>query len=294
MIGTLEHSGAARVLVVVAHPDDETFGTGSLLLHLAEVGMTTAVCCASRGEAGDARPGVSIPAGGIAALREAELRAAASLLGVRELFVLDLLDSGMTDEAPTGSIVAVPFTEVVRRVSQSVALFRPDAIVTLDGADGHRDHARMRDAAVAVGAERGIPVWMHCLPRQLMRRWAERLADEEPASPYLALANLGTPDELITERIDTERHYARRLEAIARHRSQVSPYEDLPEVLRRAFLTTDHLRAVERSGMPADPDRARHQHHRTTCYWDVLECRWTCHEPSSTTSPQPRGTAPAQ
>lgn len=294
MIDTLGHSDATRVLIVVAHPDDETFGTGSLLLHLADRGMTTAVCCASRGEAGDIRDGITAPSGGVAALREAELRAAAALLGVSDVFLLELVDSGMTGDAPTGSVHGEPLAEVVRRVSRVAADFRPDVLVTLDGSDGHRDHTRMRDVAVAVARERGIPVWLHCLPRRLMRRWAEQLAGRDPDSPYLALAELGTADELITERVDTTSYYERRLEAIAMHRSQVSPYEALPEELRRAFLTTEHLRRVDGGGMPADPDRGRHEHHRTTCYWDLLECRWTCHQAPSITSSKLPSTAPAE
>lgn len=278
MAETLESIEWTRTLVIVAHPDDETFGTGSLLLHLAGVGATTAVCCASRGEAGEVRRGVTVPRAGIAGLREAELRDAATALGVTDLFLLDLLDSGMTGAAPAGSIAGVAFAEVARRASEIVTAFRPDVIVTLDGSDGHRDHARMRDVAVAVGHERGIPVWLHCLPRGLMRRWAEHMAGRDPDSPYLALADLGTPDELITDRVDTARHYERRLEAIALHRSQVSPYEGLPDDLRRDFLTTEHLRLADGApqGHPADPDRARHQHSRTVCYWDHRACRWSC------------------
>ncbi|TWP36824.1 PIG-L deacetylase family protein [Leekyejoonella antrihumi] len=281
MIDTLPQDRSARVLVVVAHPDDETFGTGSLLLHLAAAGVTTAVCCASRGEAGEVREGVTVPPGGLAALREAELREAADLLGVSEIHLLDLVDSGMTGAAPSDSVTGVPLRELVRRLSQVVLGFRPDALVTLDGRDGHRDHLRVRDAAERVGQDLGIPTWLHCLPRRLMREWAQLLAGRDPHSPYLALGELGTPDETITMRIDTSSHYERRAQAIALHRSQTSPYEALPEELRRAFLAAEHMVAptgrTQASPHGArDPESMGHHHTRSGCYWVHLEGRWSC------------------
>src|SRR6476660_9166915 len=76
------HAGL-RLQVVVAHPDDETFGCGSLLLHAAAAGVVTAVCCGTRGEAGEWPEEMVLPPGGIAEQRELELRAAADALGVR-------------------------------------------------------------------------------------------------------------------------------------------------------------------------------------------------------------------
>ena len=66
------------LLVVVAHPDDETFGCGSLLMHAAERGARTVVVCATRGEAGEVEQDVPVPAGGVGELREGELRDAAA------------------------------------------------------------------------------------------------------------------------------------------------------------------------------------------------------------------------
>ncbi len=230
-----------RVQVVVAHPDDETFGCGSLLLHAARAGACTAVVCATRGEQGEVRTGVRVPEGGVAALREGELREAAALMGVRRVDVLGFQDSGMDGEVPADSLVAAAATDVAVAVEAAVRSFRPHALVTLDGSDGHRDHARIRDVTVAVGRSLRLPVYLQCLPRSTMKLWAEHMAAVDPSTPYLELGELGTPDEEISVVLDSRVHYDQRWEAIRAHRSQASPFDGLPDELARAFLTQDHL-----------------------------------------------------
>jgi LmbE family N-acetylglucosaminyl deacetylase len=230
-----------RLLVVVAHPDDETFGTGSLLLRAAAEGYRTAVCCATRGEAGDPTPGTVVGVGGLGALREAELHAAATLLGVDTVRLLDFTDSGMVGDPAPGTLAAAAPDAVLAEVAACVDDLSPDVIVTLDGADGHRDHVVVRDATVAVGDDRGIPVWLHCLPRELMQQWVDHMNAHRPQTEHLTLGDLGTPDELIEHRLDTTPFLADRERAITLHGSQSSPFEGLPAQLRRAFLTSEHL-----------------------------------------------------
>lgn len=233
-----------RLLVVVAHPDDETFGCGSVLLYAAASDAVTGVVCATRGEAGALAQGVELPAGGLGALREQELRHAADLLGVSELTLLGYGDSGMEGEAPRGSLVAAPLGEVVAVVREAVARFRPDVVVTLDASDGHRDHARVREAVTAAAEGSTVRLYLHCLPRSLMHRWLAHHSGGDAATAYEQFPDLGTPDELVTTVLDTAEHLPRREQAIAVHRSQVSPFEDLPDDLRRAFLARDHLLRV--------------------------------------------------
>jgi len=233
----------SRVQVVVAHPDDETFGCGSLLLHAAGVGATTAVCCATRGEqGGDERD--------LGAIREAELRAAARVLGVRRVDLLGFGDSGMSGEPPAGSLVAADPDRVVASVRQAMEAFQPDVVVTLDGGDGHRDHARIRDATLAAARSLGVGrVYLSCLPRSLMRRWIEAMRVQRPDTEHLnaddaAVAAIGTPDEEITTVVGAAQHLPTLERAMAAHASQTSPYDGLPEDLRRAFLADAHLRRV--------------------------------------------------
>lgn len=240
----MSRADGVRVQVVVAHPDDETFGCGSILLHAHAAGAVTAVCCATRGEAGEAADGVAVPDGGLGALREAELREAGDLLGVSRIDVLGLLDSGMDGPALPGSLCDSDLETVRSAVDGAIRDFRPDVLVTLDGGDGHRDHLRMRDVTLELGAAHDLPVYLHCLPRSVMGRWAAHMAEVHPDSGYLALGELGTPDELVTAVLDTTEHLEQRWRAIRTHRSQTSPFERLPADLSRAFLTRDHLIAT--------------------------------------------------
>lgn len=275
-----------RVQVVVAHPDDETFGCGSVLLHAAGSGAETAVVCATRGEEGGT-------ADDLGAVRERELRAAADTLGVGRVDLLDFADSGMSGPAPAGALVSAPFDDVVAAVAGAVTRFRPDVLVTLDASDSHRDHVRIRDAALAAAERVGVPrVYLTCLPRSLMRRWVDHVKVARPDMEHLDadVAALGTPDEEITTVVDVAAHLPARERAMALHASQTSPFEGLPEDLRRAFLATDHLRRVvpawaggERETClvdagrlcATDPEEPRHRH-GGHCWWQVDRGRWEC------------------
>jgi N-acetyl-1-D-myo-inositol-2-amino-2-deoxy-alpha-D-glucopyranoside deacetylase len=229
-----------RLLVVVAHPDDESFGCGSVLASAHAAGDETVVVCATRGEAGESR----IRTEDLAALREAELREAARILGVGSVVVLRHADSGLDGEPVPGTLAAAPTESVVTEVSAVLEDVRPDVVVTLDASDGHRDHAIMRDATLAaVDAAEHAPAatYLWCLARSSMARWAQHVHGHEA---YLAMGELGTPDDEITTVLDVSAHLATRWAAIRAHASQASPYDDLPEDLQYEFLAFDRLRLV--------------------------------------------------
>jgi N-acetyl-1-D-myo-inositol-2-amino-2-deoxy-alpha-D-glucopyranoside deacetylase len=87
----------------------------------------------------------------------------------------------------------------------------------------------------------------------LMRGWVDHFKVGRPDMEHLDadVAALGTPDDEITTVIDVTAHLPRREEAIAVHASQASPFDGLSVELRRAFLTTDHLRRVHPAGTGA-------------------------------------------
>jgi len=233
--------GVMRLLVAVAHPDDESFGCGSVLARAAAEGHDTAVLCATRGEAGESL----IETDDLAALREAELRAAAVILGVGQVHLLNHADSGMVDEPPPGALVSANVDALVAEIRAVIDDVQPDVVVTLDASDGHRDHAAMRDAtlaAVDAAARPPAATYFWCLARSSMGRWADRMRETGGGEAYLAISELGTPDEDITLSVDVTAHLPIRWAAIRTHASQSSPYDDLPLDLQHEFLAVDHLR----------------------------------------------------
>ena len=233
-----------KLLVVVAHPDDETFGTGSVIARASQEGAEVVVCCATHGELGEARPG-SVPDGvTLAEVRAGELRDAAAFLGASRVRLLDFEDSGWDGDSSPQSLVGAAFDDVVTAVREVMTEERPDVVVTLDpgGGDGHRDHVRIAQATTTAFDEvapNGSTLYYWCLVRSVMLQWAAHnrgsVYDEVPDDEF------GCPDDLITTVIDVAHLLPLRLEAISQHRSQSSPYDELPADLQAAFLATDRL-----------------------------------------------------
>ena len=237
----------ARLLVTVAHPDDETFGTGSVIASAAAAGAEVTVCCATRGEAGE-RHGVASDAD-LAAIREAELRAAANVLGAHRVVVLGYGDSDMEGTAAPGTLAAAPLHEVAARIAELIAEVRPDVVVTLDptGGDGHRDHIAIGEATVeACRSFPDVRLYAWTVPRSVLTRWFAELAEVRPDAGQLGTdaasqEQPGRPDTDITTILDVRSVRDLRGRAMAAHASQVAPFEGMSADLREDFLATDHL-----------------------------------------------------
>lgn len=247
-------SDPARLLVVVAHPDDETFGCGSVIALARQQGADVTVCCATRGEAGEAPPSLSGDVT-IGEVREAELRAAGNLLGVNHHVLLDFADSGMNGAPEPGTLAAATDDQVIEAVRRVIIDVDPDVVVTLDPdhGDGHRDHAVIgRATTTACAALPSIRLYYWALLRRLLARWFNELTRLRPDSAHLDLdrAGLGRPDEDITTVLDTHSVRPLREQAIAAHASQISPYTSMPEDLLYEFLTCDRLVRVQPAWNP--------------------------------------------
>lgn len=235
-----------RLLVVVAHPDDETFGCGSVIARAVADGAQVTVCCATRGEAGELRDGCDLRGRSLGEQREGELLAAGAALGARDVVLLDYIDSDMTGDAAATTLVGAPFDRVVADMLAVLERVDPDVVVTLDaaGGDGHRDHVRIAEATTSAVRQwgGGASLYYWCLVRSLFVRWLQEL---DPADTEAYRTQLGRPDDDITTVVDVRAHLEARWAAIRLHASQHSPYDALPTDLAEAFLGADRLVRVE-------------------------------------------------
>src|SRR5438552_18442650 len=103
---------APRLMAVLAHPDDESLGVGGTLAKYASEGVETFLLTATRGDGGRYRgyrpgdgqhPGPSV----LANIRETELRAAASVLGVQDVAVLDYRDQHLDRANPQEAVSCI-------------------------------------------------------------------------------------------------------------------------------------------------------------------------------------------
>jgi N-acetyl-1-D-myo-inositol-2-amino-2-deoxy-alpha-D-glucopyranoside deacetylase len=232
------------VLITVAHPDDETFGTGSVIASAVAAGAEVIVCCATRGELGEA---VGLPPGAdLGAVREAELRAAGTLLGASRIELLGYRDSGMTGEPGPGTLAAAPLDEVADRVDAVIREVGPDIVVTLDPdhGDGHRDHEAIARATIAAcAAHPDIRLYAWVLPRRFLGQWFTELEQVRPDSEHLDLnqQGIGRPEDDITTVVDVAHLRPLREQAFTMHASQVSPMDGMSDGVRAAFLERDHF-----------------------------------------------------
>ncbi len=139
------------LLAVLAHPDDETFGTGGTLAFYARHGVEVHLVCATRGEVGDVDPQYMEGYSSVAEVRVSELRCAAGVLGLAGVHFLDYRDSGMPgsdNNHHPNALASAPVDDVAAQVTHYFNVLQPQVVITFDPIGGYRhpDHIAIQQA----------------------------------------------------------------------------------------------------------------------------------------------------
>lgn len=220
-------------MAVLAHPDDESLGFGGTLATYVSAGVETSLVTATRGERGrfhgkgtdDSRHPGPVELGKI---REAELRAAASTLGIRDVSLLGYHDGDLDQADPK---------EAAARIAEHVKRIRPHVVVTFgpEGAYGHPDHiaiCQFTTAAVLAAAP------SHAVSKLYYLEWPEATwAAYQEAFKTLGATVDGVsrkaapwPDWSITTVVDTRACWPTVWRAVSCHQSQIAAYERLKDL----------------------------------------------------------------
>ena len=245
-------SGTLRLMCVLAHPDDESLGTGGTLAKYAEEGVATYLVTATRGERGrfgnsKESPGLDV----VGKTREAELLAAAKVFGLREVSFLNYCDGDLDQADPREAVEKIVFH--LRRV-------QPQVVVTFgpDGAYGHPDHiaiSQLTTAAIVCAADPSYPggdpagagaAGAHRVSRLYYMAWGkDKWEAYQTALKTLKVQVDGAerqatpwPDWAITSVIETGRVAPVVWRAVCCHKTQMTIYsklEHLPEEHHRSL-----------------------------------------------------------
>ncbi len=211
-------TGWRTALVVVAHPDDETFGLGAIVDRLTAGGTAVHLLCFTHGEVST----LNETGCDLRRARARELRQASTELGVATVTLLSYPDGRLGTIAPG---------ELAAHVTRLATHHRPEGLLVFDvtGITGHPDHQVATRAAVRAAEAAGLPVLAWTLPDTM----AGQLRDETGG------AFAGQPPGRIDLCIRVNRAKQRR--AALLHASQISPTAVL---WRRLQLQGDyeHLR----------------------------------------------------
>jgi LmbE family N-acetylglucosaminyl deacetylase len=138
------HLRHRRALVVVAHPDDETFGLGAVVHVLASNGVHVDQLCFTRGEASTLGASPDL-----AERRSVELRAACSALGIHRLNQLPYPDGRLAEVAPE---------ELANHVEAMLDGSSVLVVFEVGGITGHSDHRAATEAAMLAARRLGLAV----------------------------------------------------------------------------------------------------------------------------------------
>ena len=228
----------ATLLLVHAHPDDEAISTGGVMLKARADGHRVVLVTATRGEVGEiynmdeaaARPHLG-------EIREKELEKAAMILKVNRGEFLEYRDSGMVgtaDNENPASFHKAPLDEAAGRLVKILREERPDVVVTYaeDGTYGHPDHVKAHYVTNAAldqmlqASDSWTPkkLYYTAVPRSLMEAFIEQLPEELRQQQQASTIQItGTPDELVTTRVDVSPYAGRKRDAFLAHLSQIDP-----------------------------------------------------------------------
>jgi N-acetyl-1-D-myo-inositol-2-amino-2-deoxy-alpha-D-glucopyranoside deacetylase len=279
-----------RLLLVHAHPDDETIGTGATMAHYAAQGVAVTLVTCTRGEEGE----VLVPElehlaadkeDGLGQHRVGELAAAMEALRVTDSRFLGgpgrWRDSGMIGTPANeraDCFWRADLAEAVRELVAVVRETRPQVVVTYDsnGGYGHPDHIQAHRVTVAAfdaaadpsyAPELGEPwqaskLYWTAVPRSVLQAGID-LLKESGQTNFFGVDRaedlpFGVPDEVVTTVVDAAEQLEAKVAAMRAHKTQIAvdgPFFALSDNVGQRAFGVEHYVLARGDRGPAAGER---------------------------------------
>lgn len=258
-----------KMLVSVAHPDDESFSTGGTIAKYAKNGWEVRLVVATNGENGRNCLDPDGDPEALGLLREEETRKAAGVLGITEVAFLHQKDGGLSDLSP-GTLEDM--------ITEKIEAFLPNIVITFDptGISHHPDHVKVSFATTYAFQKYAAHIAILKEPEKFEKRrgkgWIKAEAEEvfkgenpekfEPKLYYVCMPEsvatflkknkqipdeihgkpwVGTPDKLISTVIDIGNTKLVKGKALLCHETQRDAVEHFISFAGNPLVEKEHF-----------------------------------------------------
>ena len=239
-------SASKRLLLVHAHPDDETINNGVTMAKYAKDGAQVTLVTCTRGEEGEVLVAelsnlASDKDDKLGQHREIELKDAMAHLGISDFRFLGAPNKKWRDSGMMGTpqndrkdvFWQSDLEEAANELVKIILEIKPQVLITYDefGGYGHPDHIKahrvaMRAAEIAeINGWKIEKIYWNTMPRSVIQMGIEKM--KEVGSDFFGAESaddlpFAKPDELVTSVVHASEYVPQKLAAMKAHATQIA------------------------------------------------------------------------
>lgn len=231
-----------KILLVFAHPDDESFSCSGTLIKLVSQGAQISLITATYGQMGlSAEIQVSSPEE-LGEIRKKELQEVAKIIGIKKIHFFGLMD---------GQLFKYPLKTLVKKILPIMGEESPDVVITFDkkGGSNHPDHIKISKAATDAFGEymkrvkKYVRLYHTVTPRSYYAKYKKA---------GLANTGFGTPngvlDSQITTRVDISDVFDQKMRVLACHKTQMKDVDRYKKRGELVDLKVEFFKLIAENG----------------------------------------------
>ncbi|MBM3698270.1 MAG: N-acetyl-1-D-myo-inositol-2-amino-2-deoxy-alpha-D-glucopyranoside deacetylase [Actinobacteria bacterium] len=237
---------AKRLLLVHAHPDDETINNGATMAKYAANGVDVTLVTCTRGEEGEVLVDSLLNLASekddkLGEHREIELQAAMAELGIKDFRFLGSPNKKWRDSGMMGTpqnerpdvFWKADLDEAANELVKVILEIKPQVLITYDefGGYGHPDHIKAHQVAMrasAIASQQGwqiSKIYWNTMPRSVIQMGIDKM--KEVGSEFFGAESaddlpFAKPDELVTSVVNAPEYVVQKLAAMKAHATQIS------------------------------------------------------------------------